>query len=163
MILQARAGADAVAVFDTCAGEFDADTYRETAVPALSRVLTRFKKAMPNTPVVYYSRGTGPAHWKSLIELPIDCMGVDWRHDLSTVLRAFGDRFSIQGNFDPDMPKANPAVFERELKTYFDAILKGTRPEQRRGWVSGLGHGVLPGTPEQNVRHFMKTQKEVFS
>ena len=30
-------------------------------------------------------------------------------------------------------------------------------PEARRGWICGLGHGVLPGTPEASVRTFVET------
>ena len=28
-------------------------------------------------------------------------------------------------------------------------------PISRRGWICGLGHGVLPGTPEAAVRTFV--------
>ena len=36
-------------------------------------------------------------------------------------------------------------------------------PAERTGWVCGLGHGVLPRTPEENVRTFVKTVREVFA
>ncbi len=32
----------------------------------------------------------------------------------------------------------------------------------RRGWVCGLGHGVLQRTPEANVRRFVTLQREIF-
>ncbi|MCB0385974.1 MAG: hypothetical protein KDD43_11325, partial [Bdellovibrionales bacterium] len=31
------------------------------------------------------------------------------------------------------------------------------------GWVCGLGHGVLPATPEGNVRAFVDTVRERFA
>jgi uroporphyrinogen decarboxylase len=36
-------------------------------------------------------------------------------------------------------------------------------PQQRRGWICGLGHGVLPGTPEAAVRTFVTSVRKAFS
>jgi uroporphyrinogen decarboxylase len=33
----------------------------------------------------------------------------------------------------------------------------------RRGWVCGLGHGVLPGTPEESVRTFVTRVRSQFT
>ena len=41
--------------------------------------------------------------------------------------------------------------------------LKALTLEERAGWVSGLGHGVLPMTPEENVRGLVKMIREVLS
>ena len=43
MALQSRAGAECVALFDTAAGEIDADTYGRHVVPVLADVLARFR------------------------------------------------------------------------------------------------------------------------
>src|SRR3954468_10508415 len=59
MALQARAGADTVAMLDTCAGEFDPATYARHVVPAIARVLSRFHDLCPDQPISYYSKGTG--------------------------------------------------------------------------------------------------------
>src|SRR5262249_48811015 len=42
MALQARAGADTVAILDTCAGEFDHRTYTLKIVPSLRALVDRF-------------------------------------------------------------------------------------------------------------------------
>jgi uroporphyrinogen decarboxylase len=34
--------------------------------------------------------------------------------------------------------------------------------QQRRGWICGLGHGVLQKTPETHVRRFVSLQREIF-
>jgi uroporphyrinogen decarboxylase len=162
MLVQARAGADAVAVFDTCAGEVDATLYRERVVPVLRELLTRFKAAAPDVPVTYYSKGTRPEHWAGLESLPIACLGVDWQTDLVSVLRDWGGRYAIQGNIDPSWLKLDAARLESQLRDVFGRVA-ALPVEARRGWVCGLGHGVLPGTPEDNVRLFMKVQREVFS
>lgn len=162
MCLQARSGADAVAMMDTCAGEVDAETYRELIVPSIKEVLTQFRRQYPHTPVVYYSKGTGPAHWQKLEGLSFECLGVDWNTPMSDILNQFGSTWSIQGNFDPNLMLLPEAECLKEIEKYFDPLLKLPR-EKLKGWVCGLGHGVLQWTPEQNVRNFLRYQKEVFS
>lgn len=162
MALQARAGADVVALFDTAAGEIDAETYGQHVVPVLADLLARFRKLDALTPVTYYSRGTGPAHWDQLDGLPFQCLGIDWRHDLCEVLQRYGDRYAIQGNVDPDWLLLPAAELEQRLRAWF-APLQRLSVQQRRGWICGLGHGILQKTPEDNVRLFLRLQRELFA
>lgn len=161
MALQARAGAEVVAMFDTCAGELDAETYRRYAVPAIREVLEGFRAKQPGTPVIYYSRGTGPAHWRALEGLPIDCLGIDWKHELTGALREWTPKYAVQGNIDPEWLHLEPAELERRLREVF-ASVRGLPDSIRAAWVCGLGHGVLQFTPEDNVRLFLKLQREYF-
>jgi uroporphyrinogen decarboxylase len=162
MALQARSGADTVAVLDTCAGEFSPKDYAEKAVPVLRELFAEFKRLCPDTPIVYYSKGSGPEHWKHLKGLPIACLGIDWKHDLAQVLDRWSDEWGIQGNIDPDWLFLEPAELEKRLREVFQKV-KSLPLSKRMGWVAGLGHGVLQKTPESNVRLFLKVQKEMFS
>lgn len=162
MRLQAAAGAECVALFDTAAGEIDAATYGRHVVPVLADVLQRFRRLDPATPVIYYSRGTGPAYWDQLKDLPFQCLGIDWRHDLAEVLTRYGDRWAIQGNIDPEWLHLPGDELERRVREVF-ARVKALPAEARRGWVSGLGHGILQRTPEANVHRFIAIQREMFA
>ena len=162
MVLQAKAGADVIAMMDTCAGEFDPQTYGGKIASDLELVFREFKKRMPETPILYYSKGTGPAHWRRLGSAPISGLGIDWHHDLSEVLQEFGQKWAIQGNVDPDWMFLDAHELEKRLRAVWGKV-KELPPEYRRGWICGLGHGVLPKTPESNVRLFLKVQKEMFS
>jgi len=161
MALQSRAGADNIALFDTAAGEIDAADYGRHVVPVLGELLAKFRQLDPHTPVTYYSRGTGPAHWNQLKGLPFQCLGVDWRHDLATVLADYGDRWCIQGNVDPEWLHLPYADLEARLTDWFTRI-RALPAGLRRGWICGLGHGVLQRTPELNVRRFVTLQREIF-
>lgn len=161
MLLQARAGAECVALFDTAAGEIDPATYGKHVVPVLADLLARFRKLDATTPITYYSRGTGPAYWDQLHGLPFQCLGIDWRHDITEVLTRYADRWAIQGNVDPEWLHLPTAELERRLREYFGRV-KALPAELRRGWVCGLGHGILQRTPEINVRRFVALQREIF-
>jgi uroporphyrinogen decarboxylase len=161
MALQSRAGAECMALFDTAAGEIDAATYGRHVVPVLAEVLARFRRLDPHTPVTYYSRGTGPEYWDLLKDLPFQCLGVDWRHDLAEVLARYADRWCIQGNVDPEWLHLPAPELETRLQEYFSRI-RALPATLRRGWICGLGHGVLQRTPEANVRRFVSLQREIF-
>jgi uroporphyrinogen decarboxylase len=111
--------------------------------------------------VTYYSKKTGPDHWDALEGLPIAALGVDWNHNIAEVLKRYGTRYAIQGNVDPHWLFLEPSELERRLREVFGQVL-ALPAEYRKGWVCGLGHGVLPKTPEDNVRLFLRLQKELF-
>lgn len=161
MALQARAGADTIAVLDTCAGEFDPEIYAKICVPTLAQLFERFQKKCPDTPITYYSKGSGPAHWKALRELPIGALGIDWKHDLVSVLREWSPHFAIQGNIDPNWLFLEPSELEQRVRILYERV-RALHSSCLEGWISGLGHGVLPGTPEESVRLILKIQKEIF-
>jgi uroporphyrinogen decarboxylase len=162
MCLQAKNGADAVAMMDTCAGDVDAPTYAKLVVPVIREALIQFRRRHPNTPVVYYSKGTGPTHWQHLEGIPFECLGIDSHYPMDLALRDFGHRWSIQGNFDQEQMLIPVFALKPKLDHFFSKMAKLPQA-QRQGWICGLGHGILQWTPESNVRLFLKMQKEYFS
>jgi uroporphyrinogen decarboxylase len=158
---QAEAGADAVAIFDTAAGELSAAEFAAHIVPPLRAVLAHFRARVPATPVIYYSKNTTADHWRHLEGLDLQCLGIDWHQDIAEVLERFGERFAVQGNVDPAWLLLPPEQFELKLRPWLERVAR--LPAKRRmGWICGLGHGVLPTTPEGNVRRFLQLQREIF-
>jgi uroporphyrinogen decarboxylase len=162
MALQVHSGADCVAIFDTAAGTLSAPQFARHAAQPLATVMREFRARCPDTPVIYYSRDTGPAHWQSLREIDLQCLGVDWRQDLIDVLHAQRGHCSVQGNIDPHWLLLPPTQLEPRLRDYFARLLD--QPAAlRTGWICGLGHGVLQTTPEANVHLALRIQREMFA
>jgi uroporphyrinogen decarboxylase len=161
MAMQARAGADTVAMLDTCAGEVSVEVYREKVVPATRRVLDKFVAKCPETPVTYYSKNTRRDYWKQLAGLPIGALGVDWKVDLPGVLEEFGGDYAIQGNIDPHWLFLPWEELRSNVSDIYNRMARVT-PRKLDGWISGLGHGVLPKTPEENVRNLVRLNHDVF-
>jgi uroporphyrinogen decarboxylase len=162
MALQAQAGADCIAIFDTAAGTLAPAQFARDVAGPLAAVLRAFRDRCPQTPVIYYSRDTGPAHWAALEHLDFQCLGIDWRHDLVEVLRAQHGHRSVQGNIDPHWLLLGAAELEPRLRAYFEHV-RAAPAALRSGWVCGLGHGVLQHTPEANVRLALALQREVLA
>jgi uroporphyrinogen decarboxylase len=161
MALQAQAGADCVAIFDTAAGTLDPAQFARAVAGPLAEVIRLFRARCPHTPVIYYSRDTGPAHWSALQGVGVQCLGVDWRHDLAQTLQQQHACWSVQGNIDPQWLLLPADELERRVRAVFAQVR--AQPEAvRAGWICGLGHGVLQHTPETNVKLVLQIQREMF-
>src|SRR5712691_2202932 len=151
--LQLNNGADLVMIFDTAAGELTPGIFQTEVTPQME-LLTQKHSAR----IGYYSKGTQPAHLRQTLftEGRLAGVGVDYRWDMSEALGMFAHGF-VQGNFDPALLLGKPDELKNQLTKYLEALMR----HDRAGWVCGLGHGVLPGTPEENVRIFVDTVREV--
>jgi uroporphyrinogen decarboxylase len=151
--LQLDGGAEVVMVFDTAAGELAPEMFEAEVVPQLQALTAKNASR-----IGYYSRGTQPAHLRDPLFLDgrLAGVGVDSRWNMSEALDLFPNGF-VQGNFDQAL-----LLCERnELKQHLTGYLAPLRNQTRPGWICGLGHGVLPGTPEDNVRLFVDRVREV--
>ncbi len=140
--LQAAAGADALQLFDTWAGQL---SRRDFASVVLPRLVTLFDALGPlKVPTIYFS--TGSSH---LLDLAArggaTALGVDWRQPLGAVRRQVGPSIALQGNLDPAALTTDPATVQRLAREVLDEIPDG------RGHVFNLGHGVPPDARSECV------------
>lgn len=156
--MQLKAGAEVVMVFDTSAGEISSLFYKTHIAPKLIQWAHQFPGRLG-----YYSKGTQPSFFgQDFILAPWAGRGVDHRWSIAeTLVSARQNHGFIQGNFDQALLFQDTQNFTQNLKTYMDS-LKELSQEERAGWVCGLGHGVLPKTPEQHVKLFVETIRKEF-
>ena len=156
--LQFEGGAEVVMVFDTAAGELDPILYHHYVVPQLERLAQAFPGRLG-----YYSRSTQQAHLAHPLFLGelFAGLGVDHRWPLNQALALRRTGF-LQGNFDQALLHCDSKEFNEYLMRYLEPVRRMT-PENRAGWVCGLGHGVLQHTPEANVRAFVDTVRAYFA
>jgi uroporphyrinogen decarboxylase len=140
--LQIDAGAAAVQVFDSWAGILGVAEYRRVALPSVQR-LVRVVKAT-GVPVIYFINAA-PHLVEAAAESGADVLGVCWRAPLDEVARRAGEHVALQGNLDPHVLFASPAVVRLEAARVLD------RMHGRPGHVMNLGHGILPDTPIAGV------------
>ena len=72
-------------------------------------------------------------------------VGLDWTVDIAAARAAVGARVALQGNLDPLVLLTEPATVAREAS----AIVRAAGPAP--GHIFNLGHGIVPGTPPDNV------------
>src|SRR3989440_5463471 len=151
--LQLSNGAEIVMIFDTAAGELSPDLFLSEVVPELQRLT-----ATNGSRIGYYSKGTQEAHLAHSLFTggALAGIGIDHRWNLREACKTFSGGF-VQGNFDQSLLLSERSELERRLRAFLEPLIRASPP----GWICGLGHGVLPKTPEDNVRLFVETVREV--
>jgi uroporphyrinogen decarboxylase len=151
--LQLDNGAEVVMIFDTAAGELSPNLFISEVLPQLEKLT-----ATAGAQIGYYSKGTQPAHLNQPLFTggALAGIGVDHRWEINEAFARFPKGF-LQGNFDQALLLAEPDELGRQLRSFLQPMVE-KRP---RGWICGLGHGVLPTTPEDNVKLFVDTVREV--
>jgi uroporphyrinogen decarboxylase len=156
--MQLDAGADVVMVLDTAAGELPPSYFHREVAPDLAR----FARTHAHQ-VGYYAKASHPALFEgTFVSAPWAGMGVDSRWDLPSLLTRRPIDGFVQGNFDPAWLFLPRPELTAALHDYL-APIAALDPAQRAGWICGLGHGVLPGTPQDSVRLFVETVRKVFA
>lgn len=155
--LQIEGGAEVVMVFDTAAGELSPRSYLDVVAPEIEKLLKEFPGRLG-----YYAKGNTLSHYQAPMFKSGDWAGLGFDHRFQINDCFDWHKGFTQGNFDQAFLFADKSEFERLLEQHLEPLLK-ISPEERAGWVCGLGHGVLPQTPEDNVRQFVKTVRDVFA
>jgi len=138
---QVEAGAEAVQLFDSWIGALSPAEYRRHVRPHSAWVLAEAAKL--GVPVISFGTGTN-GFLEDFAAAGGDVIGVDWRIDLDAARRRLGGR-AVQGNLDPVLLFSD----KKALKAAVKDVL--ARNRGRKGHVFNLGHGILPGTPVENV------------
>ena len=147
---QIAAGAAAVQLFDTWAGELSEADYDEFALPSIQLLLAEL--AAGETPVIYYSKATNHL-LDSVSRTGADVLSVDWRIDLKDARakcrKRSGPPFAVQGNIDP-------AVLLGPVEGIRQAVRDAVAKTGGTGHILNLGHGILPETPVEHARAFIE-------
>ncbi|MDP2052009.1 MAG: uroporphyrinogen decarboxylase [Acidobacteriota bacterium] len=140
--LQIHAGAQAVQIFDSWAGILGAAEYRRFALPHIQFMVRGVRDL--GVPVIYFVNGA-PHLLEAAAAAGSDVLGVCWRTPLDEVARRVGPDLALQGNLDPHVLFATPAVVRERAVELLD------RMAGRPGHIMNLGHGILPETPIPSV------------
>jgi uroporphyrinogen decarboxylase len=149
---QIAAGVDVVMIFDTWGGLLGADAYRRFSLRPMRAVLESLAgvrgSSMP--PSIVFTKGAG-ARLTEMAEIGASCVGLDWTVDIAVARAEIGAQVALQGNLDPLVLTTDAETVAREASAVLHAA--GAAP----GHVFNLGHGIVPGTPPDNVAALVET------
>ena len=145
---QARAGADAIQLFDSWVGALSPGDYAEFVAPYSARIL-----AAVDVPTIHFGTGTA-ALLRDMAAAGGDVIGLDWRIPLDRGWEEVGEERGVQGNLDPAVLLG---PWER-IETAARDVLE--RAGGRRGHIFNLGHGVLPDTNPDDLGRLVELVHE---
>ena len=149
---QIDSGAQVVQMFDSWAGHLSPQDYDTFALPYQQRVVQQVKQTHPDTPLILYINGSAGI-LERMSQSGVDIVSVDWTVDMAEARNRLGANIGVQGNVDP-------CVLFGSKDFIRDRILDTIRKAGNRGHILNLGHGILPGTPEENAAFFFETGKQ---
>jgi len=149
---QIDSGAQVVQLFDSWAGQLSPQDYDVFALPYQQRVVQQVKATHPDTPLILYINGSAGI-LERMPKSGVDIVSVDWTVDMAEARQRLGANVGVQGNVDPAALFGSHAFIR-------DRILDTIRKAGNHGHILNLGHGILPGTPEENAAFFFETAKQ---
>lgn len=144
--LQVHAGARAVQLFDSWAGQLSSTDYERAVAPWVDHLVGNLAEL--GVPVILFAVGADHL-LERMAATHADVIGVDWRVPINQAMSR-APKAAIQGNLDP----AVCLLPEQELLHFADRILD--EAAGRPGHIFGLGHGVLPQTPPDRLRRLVE-------
>lgn len=143
MTAQAEAGADALQLFDSWAGNLAPMDYERFVLPYSAQILDALQAT--GVPVIHFATNTA-GFLETFAGAGGDVVSVDWRVPLGAAWARLGDGQAIQGNLDPGVLATDAAAAREET---IDVLRQAAG---RPGHVFNLGHGVLPPTDPGTVK-----------
>ena len=153
---QIHAGAQAVMVFDTWGGALSPAAYREFSLRYMQQIVAALPRdhGGQRVPVILFTKGGG--QWLAeMADTGADALGIDWTTDLATARVTVSDRVALQGNLDPSVLYAPPAVIRAEVGRVLESYGHG------HGHVFNLGHGIHPDVPPEHAAAMVEAVHEL--
>jgi uroporphyrinogen decarboxylase len=137
--LQIEAGAQAVQIFDSWAGELPGRAGDAFVVDPLCRMVAALKKRHPEVPVIVFGRGFGVRQPELAIRTGANAIGLESELPMRWAAENVGQATALQGNLDPVALQCDPRTVRAETRAVLEAI-----PMSRH--IFNLGHGIRQGT-----------------
>ena len=147
---QIRAGAQVVQIFDTWGGALSHAAYAEFSLAYMQKIVDGLISHHDgrDVPVILFTKGGGL--WlEKMADTGCHALGLDWSTDIAAAKSRVGDRVALQGNMDPAVLRASPAVIESQVASILDGFGGGT------GHIFNLGHGITPDIDPDHVKVFI--------
>lgn len=144
---QVNAGVDAVQIFDSWVGCLSPEDYHTYVLPYSQRVFSYLKGGA--IPRIHFGTGTATM-LEEMRQAGGDVFSVDWRIPIDVAWQKLGYDVAIQGNLDPVVLLTESDLIRAKTTDIL------TRVGNRSGHIFNLGHGILPETPQENVRQLVE-------
>lgn len=152
LLMQVRAGADAVQLFDSWASKLTQEQFVQFCLPYWKQIVDAL--STQNIPTIVFCRDSY-RFARHIATIAPAAISIDEQGILPDIRKIVGPRVTLQGNLS--------AEFLRDASR--DMVIKQTKEllhsmQGDPAYIANLGHGVLPSTPMENVRVFVQTVQQ---
>ncbi len=150
---QIAAGADCVMLFESWAGLFPAEQFREFVIGPNRAICDALKKRHPGVKIIGFPRLAGLMLGEYARDAGVDAVGLDSVTSIGAARAACPPGTVFQGNLDPLLLKLGGKALERGVKALLDDV-------RGHPHIFNLGHGITPDVPEAHVARLMELVRQ---
>lgn len=148
LAMQARAGADALMLFESWAEGLPEDAFNRWVIRPTRNLVDRVRALGVTVPILGFPRGAGMLAIDYAERTGVTAIGLDTAMPLSRMHAALPKGMPVQGNLDPMRLVAGGDDLEARVVAIIDAL-------RDRPHIFNLGHGVTPETPIAHVERVL--------
>ena len=155
LIMQAKAGADILMIFDSWGGLLNTGNYINFSLNPMKEIISNLRKnnITKNIPIVLFTKGGGG--WLNQIaESGCNAIGLDWTTDISIARNTVGESIALQGNLDPCALHGTEESIKNAASKIIDDYGFGHRH------IFNLGHGIDQYVDPENLGILIDHVKE---
>jgi uroporphyrinogen decarboxylase len=149
LAMQARAGADALMLFESWAEGLADDAFKSWVVEPTAKLVKRVRQLGVKQPIIGFPRGAGALVIDYAERTGVDAVGLDTAMPLMRISASLPKGMPVQGNLDPMRLVAGGSDLEKRVREIIEAL-------RGRPHIFNLGHGVVPETSIAHVEQVLR-------
>jgi uroporphyrinogen decarboxylase len=151
LVMQARAGAQALQIFESWAENLAEDVFGRIVVKPHTAIVEKVRAAGVTAPFIGFPRGAGALVEGYAEATPVECVGLDTQASAAVGRRLQAQGKTIQGALDNLLMRAGGPALDARVDQLIAQWGDGA-------YVFNLGHGIMPDTP---IAHIARVAERV--
>lgn len=151
---QISAGAQAIQIFDSWAGNLPDDEFRRWVIKPTEQIVSQLKARHPNIPIIGFPKGAATRYPEFVTMTRVDAVSCDTSLPLNFMQSRLQNRVPVQGNLDPLLLIAGGDRLNKRIDNILESLSDGP-------FIFNLGHGILPETPPEHVTQLVNRVRGV--
>ncbi|MGA0605928.1 uroporphyrinogen decarboxylase [Phenylobacterium sp. VNQ135] len=144
LVMQAKAGAQALKLFESWAEGLSEDVFERIVVKPHAAIVDKVRAAGVTAPFIGFPRGAGALVENYAEGSPVEGIALDTQATAAMGRRLQAQGRCIQGALDNLLLRAGGPALDARVDQLMAQWGQGP-------WIFNLGHGVLPDTPIENI------------
>ena len=149
LVMQARAGAQALKLFESWAEGLSEDVFERVVIRPHAAIVEKVRAAGVTAPFIGFPRGAGALVENYAAGSPVEAVALDTQAPLSLGKRLQAQGKTIQGALDNQLLLAGGPALDARVEALLEGWGQGP-------YIFNLGHGVLPATPIAHIEQVVR-------
>ncbi|WP_421784553.1 uroporphyrinogen decarboxylase [Hyphobacterium sp.] len=149
LVMQARAGAEVLKLFDSWAEGMPPQMFNDVVIRPTKRIIDGLRAAGIDQPVIGFPKGAGISYRRYAEQTGVTALALDHGLDADWAVNNLPEGMPLQGQLDPAVLGAGGQALDAETDRIISAF-------ESRPHIFNLGHGITPDVPIEHVQQLVE-------